>query len=456
MPRRSPGPAAIRVPDEGVAKIELDAAMDVMEKPETKQTPQRAAPPAMMPPPKFKPGAWMALLGLGAALAVGGFFVLNQNEEPRRPGAAAVTATPASPGEFRLSDNEMRALRIEPVVARPFRAERVAEGRISVNEDRSTPILAPFTGRVTRTLAQLGDRVEAGTPLFEVETPDVTQAANDLLSAVDNLGKAATTLAQAERENTRQQSLFAARAASQRDVEQARAAFATAQSDQRIADANLAAARDRLRVLGRDAAAITEIERTRQVSGTVLVRAPFTGTVTQRRASPGMLLTAGTGEPTYTISDLSTMWLVAAVREVDVPFIRTGQTVDVQVGALPNQRFQARIIRTGAGLDATTRRMTVFAELADPTGALRPEMFATFRIAVSDSRNAPAVPASAVIFRGSEASVWVAMDGNRFAMRRVVLGNRSDDNWEVTQGIDAGERIVTGGALFIDRAARID
>ncbi|MCX7371343.1 MAG: efflux RND transporter periplasmic adaptor subunit [Alphaproteobacteria bacterium] len=432
--------------------------MDVMDKPAAPQAPSRDGPrPAQRSvAPKARPGAWIALLGLGAAVAIGGFLVLNQQEEARRPGAAVVTQTPASPGEFRLNDNEMRALRIEPVASRSFRAERVAEGRISVNEDRSTPILAPFTGRVTRTLAQLGDRVEAGAPLFEVETPDVTQAASELLTALDNVGKATTTLAQAERENARQQSLFAARAASQRDVEQARAALATAQSDQRIADASLAAARDRLRVLGRDANAIAEIERSRQVSGAVMVRAPFAGTVTQRRASPGMWLTAGTGEPTYTISDLSTMWLVAAVREVDVPHIRAGQTVDVQVGALPGRSFEARIIRTGAGLDPATRRMTVFAELADPSGALRPEMFATFRIAVSEARNAPAVPASAVIFRGAEANIWVAMDGNRFAMRLVTLGNRAEEMLEVTQGLYAGERIVTGGALFIDRAARID
>lgn len=432
--------------------------MDVMDKPAAPQAPSRdAARPALRSvAPRARLGVWIALLGLGAAVAIGGFLVLNRQDAAPRPGAAVVTQIPASPGEFRLNDNEMRALRIEAVTSRSFRAERVAEGRISVNEDRSTPILAPFTGRVTRTLAQLGDRVEAGAPLFEVETPDVTQAANDLLAALDNQGKAATTLAQAERENARQQSLFAARAASQRDVEQARAALATAQSDQRIADASLAAARDRLRVLGRAPDAIAEIERTRQVSGTVMVRAPFTGTVTQRRASPGMWLTAGAGDPTYTISDLSTMWLVAAVREVDVPHIRTGQTVDVQVGALPGRNFEARIIRTGAGLDPATRRMTVYAELADPAGALRPEMFATFRIAVSEARNAPAAPASAVIFRGSEAGLWVAMDGNRFAMRRITIGNRSDDMLEVTQGLDPGERIVTGGALFIDRAARLD
>ena len=412
-----------------------------------------AAPPV---PLSSKPWLWIGLLVAGAGLAVGGFMVLHSPAELPRPIPAAAAATATPPGEFRLNDNEMRALRIEAVVARDFRAERVAEGRITVNEDRSTPILAPFTGRVTRSFAQLGQRVEQGAPLFEVETQDVTQAANDLMAALDNLGKAQNTLGQARREDTRQQSLLAARASSQRDVEQARAALNSATSDQRIAQAALDAARDKLRVLGRSADAIAEIERNRQVSGIVTVTAPFAGTVTQRRVSPGMWLTAGQGEPTFTISDISAMWLVAGVREMDVPLIRPGQDVQVNVGALPDRTFTARVIRMGAGLDPATRRLTVQAEVADPDGVLRPEMFATFRILVGEGSRAAAAPASAIIHRGADASVWVALDNNRFVMRSIRIGNRSGDSLEVTQGLRPGERIVTGGALFIDRAARID
>ncbi|WP_368418496.1 efflux RND transporter periplasmic adaptor subunit [Rhodovarius sp.] len=403
-----------------------------------------------------KPWLWIGLLVLGVGAAAGGFMVLKgpQQEAPRVAVAPAAPALPA--GEFRINDNEMRALRIEPVIARDFRAERVAEGRISINEDRSTPVLAPFTGRVTRTFAQLGERVAQGAPLFEVETQDVTQAANDLLAALDGVTKAQNTLAQARREDARQQNLLAARASSQRDVEQARAALNSATSDVSIAQASLDSARDKLRVLGRDAAAIAEIERSRQVSGVVMVRAPFAGTVTQRRVSPGMWLTAGQGDPAVTISDLSTMWLVAAVRELDVPLIRLGQEVQVALGALPERSFTARIVRMGAGLDPATRRMMVQAEIQDPDGVLRAEMFATFRISVgTETRNA-AVPALAVIHRGADASVWVALEGNRFAMRSIRIGNRSGDTLEVLQGLRPGERIVTGGALFIDRAARID
>ncbi|MBY0338178.1 MAG: efflux RND transporter periplasmic adaptor subunit, partial [Acetobacteraceae bacterium] len=383
---------------------------------------------------------------------VAAWFQLSPAPEPAPPAGASAPA----PGDFRLSDAEMRAIRIEPVALRDFRPERVAEGRIAYNDDRSTPVLSPYTGRVLRAFVRVGDTVTAGQPLFEIESSDVTGAANDLLSAADNVQKTRVALDQARREETRQASLFSARAASQRDVEQARAAARAAEADDRSAQAQLAAARDKLRVLGRAPAQIEEIERTRQVSGVINVTAPIAGTVTQRRVGPGQWVSAGQGDPVVTISDLSTMWLVAAVREMDVPLIRPGQTVQVRVGALPDRPFEARIVRMAPGLDAQTRRLTVMAEVQDPQNLLKPEMFATFHIAVGESAQLPAVPTSAVIHRGAESHAWVALEGNRFELRRITTGTRSGDQLAVTDGLRAGERLVTGGALFIDRAARID
>lgn len=396
---------------------------------------------------------WPWLLGL-AALGGVGFAVLEMRGDAPAPAAAAAPALPA--GEFRLNETEMRALRIEPVLTRAFRPERLAEGRIAVNDDRSTPMLAPYTGRVTRAFARVGEQVEQGAPLYEIETPDVTGAANDLLAALDTVQKMRVALDQARREQGRQQSLLSARAASQRDLEQATAALAAATADASSAVAQLEAARDRLRVLGRSPAQVAEIERTRQVSGLITVTAPLAGTITQRRVGPGQWLTAGQGEPVFTISDLSAAWMVAAVRELDAPLIREGQRVEVTLGALPGRAFEARIVRVNAGLDPATRRLTAIAEIPDPNRELRPEMFATFRIAVGEAQQRPAVPAGAVIFRGADAFAWVSPGEGRFAQRQLRLGIRDGEQLEVLEGLAAGERVVTGGALFIDRAARID
>ena len=427
--------------------------MNVIHQERPKADPRTEAATSVAAPaeaPTRKPWLWV---GLAAAIAGGGYLYLNHPDATPPP---PPTAERLPPGEFRLSENEMRALRIEPVALREFRPERLAEGRIAYNDDRSTPMLSPFTGRVTRAFVRVGDRVEAGQPLYEVETPDVTAAAQELLAALDNVQKSRVALEQARREEARQQSLFSARAASQRDVEQARAAAEAAGADARSAAAQAAAQRDRLRVLGRSADQIAEIERSRQVSGIITVTAPLAGTITQRRVGPGQWVSAGQGEPVFTIADLSTMWLVAQVRELDVPLIRAGQGVEVTVAALPGRVFPARIVRMAAGLDPATRRLTVMAEVQDPEGALRPEMFANFRITVGEARQSPAVPANAVIFRGAEAFVWVALPEGRFALRPITPGIRAGEMIQVLEGIRAGDRLVTGGALFIDRAARID
>ncbi|RAI57892.1 efflux RND transporter periplasmic adaptor subunit [Roseicella frigidaeris] len=412
------------------------------------EAPAEAAPPARR---LWLPSALLLVAAIGA-----GAYYITHRERPVPTSPPATVTEPLSQGEFRLSDNEMRALRIEEMQLRDFRAERIAEGRIAYNEDRATPVFSPFNGRVVRAEARMGDTVKAGDTLLEIETTDLAGAANDLLSAADAANKARATLDQAKREETRQANLFSARAASQRDVEQARVSAGTAADDLRSAQATLAAARDKLRVLGRSPEEIARIEQTRMVNAVVPVLAPIGGTVTQRKVGPGQWLSSGAADPIYTIADLSTMWLIAAVRELDAPLIRVGQQVKVSVGALPDRVFDAQVTATSAGLDPATRRMTVRAEVKDPDRLLKPEMFATFRIEVGEEQRAVAVPVNALIFRGPEASVWVALDGNRFMLRKVKVGIRSGDMIEVTEGLKEGEHVVTGGALFIDRAARID
>ena len=419
--------------------------------------PQLPAEPEITVPPVQKPRRpWIIPVLLLVVAAAGYAYVRLSAEVPVPKSPAATVTEPLSQGEFRLSDSEMRALRIEEMQTRDFHAERVSEGRIAYNDDRETPVFSPYNGRVVRAIPRLGDVVAAGDTLFEIETTDLAGAANDLLSAVDGANKARATLDQAKREEARQNSLFSARAASQRDVEQARVAAVGAVADLRSAEATLSAARDKLRVLGRSPDQIKQIEQTRMVNAIVPVTAPIGGTVTQRRIGPGQWLSTGAGDPVYTIADLSTVWLVAAVRELDAPLVQLGQQVAVSVGALPGRIFDARITTVGAGLDPTTRRLTVRAEVKDPDHLLKPEMFATFRIAVGAEQRAVGVPVNAMIFRGPDASVWVALDNNRFILRRIKPGIRSGDVVEVLEGLQPGERVVTGGALFIDRAARID
>ncbi|HEY4253543.1 MAG TPA: efflux RND transporter periplasmic adaptor subunit [Roseomonas sp.] len=414
------------------------------------------APPATV---EARPRRRRVLLA-GAALLVAAGAAAWHVLDPKPvviASADAATAGGSQPdGTFRLTPSEVRLLRIEPAVTRDFQPESIAEGRISFNEEQATPVFPPYSGRVVRALARPGQQVRAGDVLFEIETTDLIQAATDLLGAVDNLAKARNQVELTRRNAARQQNLFAARAAARRDVEQADADLNNALADARTAEASLASARDRLRVLGRDAAAIAQIEATRRVDAVIPVTAPLGGTVVQRRVGPGQWLNSGGSDPVFTIADLSQMWLVAAVRELDAPLVRVGQEVRISVNALPGRTFQARIENVGSGLDPATRRLTVRAAVEDPDHLLKPEMFASFRIAVGTASSAVGVPTGALIHRGATASLWEALDDNRFAMRNVQTGLRMGDMVQITNGLGPNARIVTAGALFIDRAATQD
>ena len=185
----------------------------------------------------------------------------------------------------------------------------------------------------------------------------------------------------------------------------------------------------------------------------VVAVAPISGLVVDRQIGQGQFLTAGSATAVYTIADLSTVWLVANVREAQASHVQVGQAVAVHVLAVPDREFDARLSYVAASVDPASRRLTVHAVLDNSEHLLKPEMFASFTIATSTDSIAPAVPQDAVIFEGSQARVWVMQGTNDAAVRQVSLGRAHRGNYEVLQGLKSGDRVVTRGALFIDRAA---
>ena len=367
--------------------------------------------------------------------------------------AAEEPATPK--GTVRVTEDQTHQLSIVPVKLHHFRDYKPAIGQIAFNEDASTVVLSPFSGRVTRLIAKIGDVVQRGDPLFEIDSPEVVQAQTDLIAAVQGLEKAKSQLAQAKRVLDRQASLLADHATAQREFEQAQNDHALAQSDLTTAQGTLTAARNRLRVIiGRDPKEIERVEQERIVNPLITINAPIAGTVIARKVGPGQYVRSDAGDPLYAIADLSTMWLKAFVPENDVVYVRVGQEIEVKVSALPDRTFKARITAIGAASDAATRRVVVRSEIANPDGLLRSEMFASFKIAIGDGASSPAVPIEAVIREVDEAAVWVEREPLVFQHRPVKIGLERDGLLQILSGLDVGERVVGRGAIFVDNEWR--
>lgn len=358
-------------------------------------------------------------------------------------------------GRVTVTSDQMRQLDIAPAKLKPFTSSKSAIGQIAFNEDASTAVLSPFSGRVTKLLKRIGDDVKRGDPLFEIDSPEVAQAQTDFIAALQALEKSKSQLNLNKRTLDRQLSLMNDKATAQRDVDQARNDFTSAETDVATAQGAVSAARNRLRVIfGRDGQEIERIEREKLINPLITINAPIDGTVVNRKIGPGQFIRADAAEPLYSISDLTVMWLKAYVPESDIAYIRTGQELQVKVAAFPNQVFTARITSVGASSDQQTRRIVVRSEIDNPGRVLKADMFATFRIATGEPIAGPAVPVTSIIRDGDAASVWVESEPLVFERRKVRLGGETNGLVQITSGLNPGERVVGRGAIFVDNEVK--
>ena len=369
-------------------------------------------------------------------------------------GAAAQQPSQKSGDTIRTTTDQMHQLSIVKVEAYPFRVQKSAIGQIAYNEDTSTVVLTPFPGRVTRLIAKIGDNVKRGDPLFELDSPEVVQPQNDFVAAVTALNKARSQLALAEIAEKRAKDLFEGKAGPLKDMQQTAAQLVAAQNDLRSAEIALEAGRNRLRILGRSDAQIDALQNRGAIDRTAAIIAPIDGTVIARKVGPGQYVRTDSPDPLYSIADLSTMWLKAYVTESDIPFVSVGQEIEIKVTALPTRTFRARITVIGSASDAATRRVVVRSEIPNPDGALKAEMFASFKITAAPDQPSPSVPVEAVLREGDNAWVWVEREPMLFAHRKVVIGMEQNGRVQIRDGLKVGEAVVARGAIFVDNEWR--
>jgi cobalt-zinc-cadmium efflux system membrane fusion protein len=392
---------------------------------------------------------------LAAVGLIAGVWIVNsgQGNAVARPDKVSRD----SDGAFRPSETQWASLRLAAVHQVAFRDERATDGKIAINEDTTTPVFSPYSGRVTRLIAKPGDHVERSAPLFAIEASEFVQGQNDLVTGVAGVEKAKSRLALARQVEKRQRELLAIRGGALKDLEQAQSDLVSAQGDMRAAEIALAAARNRLRILGRSDDEIARLELVDRIGAETVVAAPIGGTVIQRKVGLGQYINVGGNEPVFTVGDLSTVWLIANVRESDAPKMKIGAPVEVSVLAYPGRVFNARLAYVAPALDPNTRRLPVRAEIDNPGRELLPEMFASFRIVSGDSRLMPAVPQEAVVYEGAQARVWVARPSQKAVVTRPIeVGATTNGLVEVRKGLSVGETVVASGTLFIDRAATRD
>jgi cobalt-zinc-cadmium efflux system membrane fusion protein len=349
-------------------------------------------------------------------------------------GEAATSAADPPPAGLVISAAQRARIHSIAVKTTSYTPTVRTTGTVQFDGDRSTSVLAPISGPVTRVLVEPGAEVRRGQPLALVSSPDFAAALADFRKA-----RAAQRQAQHIAELDEQ--LFEADGIARREVEQAK-------TDALAAAADLDAAAQQLRALGIDpeAAAAGKASAAQGV-----IRAPIAGTVVERLITPGQLLEAG-GTPCFTIADLSTVWVMASVFPADLPEVAAGDVAIISAPSLPSG-FPGRVDYVSALVDPATRATSVRVVAQNPGHLLKRDMYVNVQIHSRQPRKGLLVPVSAVLRdEDNQPFVYADLGDGRYARRTVTLAERVGDSYRIAAGVQAGDRIVSEGGLFIEFA----
>lgn len=375
-------------------------------------------------------GAWRTItpaIALAIALAaLAGCSSATPGPHPQAAGPQNVTLTAAQRTSIHL-------LTVTPAA---YHTSVTTTAVVDFDHDRSTPVLAPFSGPVTRVMATLGDHVAAGQALATVNSPDFT-------SAVGAYRKALITAKAADEVADNDRFLYAHQAISQRENADAQAAAVGA-------DADRTAALQGLIALHVDPQTIAAIRAGKPLAlGQGVIRAPIAGTVVGKSIGPGQTLSAGSSA-CFTIADTSRMWVMAQVFGSDLARIHVGDTatIDTGDGLTP---MTGTVTNIGPVVDPDTRSVTARVQVNNPGGVLKQQMYVQARIQSRQQYQGLLIPVSAVL-RNDENLPYVyvlATDGS-YARRSVTLGTLVGSRYVVQHGLQTGEKVVIDGGIFLN------
>jgi cobalt-zinc-cadmium efflux system membrane fusion protein len=340
----------------------------------------------------------------------------------------------ATPELFTIPEDQMSHVQV--VTIQPAKLTRTLRltGAVAYNAFKTTPVITQVGGPVSRILVVPGQHVRQGEPMLEVTSPDYSQLLDTYLKARD-------TFRVADKNYDRAKDLYEHNAIAERDLLQA-------ESDRNQAQADLNAAEQGMKILG-----IKNPEDLVKApsSAEIPVIAPIGGQVVERLVSPGQVMQAGQTQA-FTISDLSTVWVLADVYQADLAYVKTGDAVVVQTDAYPDT-FHGKISYVSAALDPNTRTLQARIVVDNPGEKLKKDMYCTATVTAGAVQNAIAVPDAAVL-RDDENQpfVYVASGSNQFGRRSVEIGESQNGQTRILKGLSVGEKVVGDGSLFLQFA----
>jgi cobalt-zinc-cadmium efflux system membrane fusion protein len=360
-------------------------------------------------------------------------LILTACQGSKPPVADASTAG-NNPELFTIPQDQISHVQVETVQPTALTRTLRLTGAVAYNNFKTTPVITQVSGPVSRVTVVPGQRVKQGQPMLYVASPDYSQLRSNYLKAKDAYMLADKGFARAK-------DLYQHHAIAEQNLEQAESAEVQAGGD-------MASAAAALKVMGiTDPDALVKAPPSFEVP----VLAPISGEVVEQLVSAGQFIQPGTTQ-CFTISDVSTVWVLVNIYQNDLPYVKVGDQVTIQTDAYPDE-FHGRISYIAAALDPSTRTLQARIETANPGEKLKKDMYVTATVNAGTIKDAISLPDSAVL-RDSENQpfVYAEVASNQFGRRGVTLGENFNGQTQITSGVKPGDQIVGNGSLFLQFA----
>jgi cobalt-zinc-cadmium efflux system membrane fusion protein len=371
------------------------------------------------------------LAGLAAILTIA-LMLASCSGSGTNAAANSSGATNSNSAElFTIPPDQMAHVQVLTVQPTTLTRSLRLTGAVAYNSFRTTPVITQVSGPVSRVVVVPGQKVRQAEPMLYVASPDYSQLRTNYLKAKDAYALAQKAYARAE-------DLYQHHAIAEQNVEQA-------QSIEVQAGGDLASAQAALKVMGiTDPDALVKAPPSFEVP----VKAPISGLVVEQDVSAGQVIQPGTTQ-CFMISDISTVWVLVNVYQKDLPYVRVGDSVDIQTDTYP-EVFHGRIAYVAASLDPSTRTLQARIETPNPGDKLKKDMYVVATVHAGTIRNAIAIPDAAVL-RDAENQpfVYAAASSNQFGRRSITLGESLSGQTQILSGLTAGDRVIGNGSLFL-------
>lgn len=363
----------------------------------------------------------------GSARGSGGERVENGKEEHERHEEGIVELTPEQRATAKVAT--------ATVEKRSQAGLLEATAQIEPAADRVARVGTRVAGRITALKAGAGDVVGKGATLAIVESADLGRVKADYYAALA-LAKVAEETAERER------ALYEKQISSQRDWREAEAAATRARAEKEASES-------RLHALGISDAELAQIDGESTRDPSMPITTPIGGVVVERSVTLGQ--TVVPSDTLFVVMDLRQVWILIDVYDEDLRQVRVGQRVEARVAAYPDKAFTGRIENIGAVVEPRTRTVKVRVAVPNPTGELKPGMFATVKLTGTTGRGRERlyVPTAAVQRDGDESIVFVPRGERAFERREVRVGTPAGDWIGIEEGLAEGERVVTTGSFIL-------